>query len=413
MRVDRFLLAATAPLLIATIVGLVALWPSDDVKSDPASIGPPAELVDARVIDVASAPCPDQLPDQAPSICDTARVRVTSGPDKGSERSLDLFRGPGQPSLHGGDPIVLGRVDDAGEVDYYFSDFQRRSPLIWLGLLFAVVVIAIGRLRGFTALVGLVLSFGVLATFVLPAILEGSSPLLVAIVGSSAIMFVLLYMAHGLSAKTTAALLGTLASLALTGALASIFLAATRLTGVVTEELAFLQTSGSQVNVSGLLLAGVIIGSLGVLNDVTVTQASSVWALRNADPTAGAVDLYRSAMAIGRDHIASTVDTLVLAYAGASLPLLLLFTLANRPLGDVLSGGLVAEEIVRSLVGGIGLVASVPITTALAAYVATRDRQVDSDPDWSESAWRESDLGDSDLSDPDTGGLSPDPGSPA
>ena len=222
------------------------------------------------------------------------------------------------------------------------------------------------------ALVGLGLSFVLLIAFVLPALLEGRNALVVAIVASSAIMFLLMYLAHGVSPKTTTALLGTLVSLALTGLLATVFVEVARVANVNTEEASYLQISASQVSLEGILLGGIIIGSLGVLNDVTVTQASAVWALRAADPTAGARALYRRAMAIGRDHIASTVDTLVLAYAGASLPLLLLFTLASRPIGDVVTGGLVAEEIVRTLVGGIGLVASVPVTTGLAALVATR-----------------------------------------
>jgi uncharacterized membrane protein len=176
------------------------------------------------------------------------------------------------------------------------------------------------------------------------------------------------------NAQTTTALLGTLASLGLIGLLASLFVEAAHIVNLGTEEATFLQISASQIDLRGLILGGIIIGSLGVLNDVTVTQASAVWALRAADPAANARLLYRRAMRVGRDHIASTVDTLVLAYAGASLPLLLLFTLANRPVGDVLTGALVAEELVRSLVGSIGLVASVPLTTALSALVATQAR---------------------------------------
>jgi uncharacterized membrane protein len=217
-----------------------------------------------------------------------------------------------------------------------------------------------------------VITFAVLVKFVLPAVLEGRSPLLVAVVGSAAVMFVIMYLAHGVNAQTTTALLGTLASLAIIAVLAGMFVEAARIVNLGTEEATFLQISASQVDLRGLLLGGIIIGSLGVLNDVTVTQASAVWALRAANPVAGAAQLYRSAMRIGRDHIASTVDTLVLAYAGASLPLLLLFVLASRPVGDILTGELIAEEIVRTLVGSIGLVASVPITTALAALVASK-----------------------------------------
>jgi len=196
--------------------------------------------------------------------------------------------------------------------------------------------------------------------------------MLVAIVGSAAVTFVIMYLAHGFNAQTTTALLGTIAALGLIGILAGVFVSAANIFNLGSEEATFLQVSASQVDLRGLLLGGVIIGSLGVLNDVTVTQASAVWQLHAANPAAGIADLYRRAMRVGRDHIASTVDTLVLAYAGASLPLLLLFTLASRPVGDVLTGELVAEEIVRTLVGSIGLVASVPITTGLTAFVAKR-----------------------------------------
>ncbi|HVF14617.1 MAG TPA: YibE/F family protein [Acidimicrobiales bacterium] len=369
--VERLLLTAVVPLLLATVAGLVALWPDGDVVERPGSFGPPVQLVNGTVTTDRVVPCKGS-PIGAGTQCRVATVHLTAGPEKGGTTDLELFEGPGQPRLRPGDRVVLGRAVDRVGVDYYFSDFQRRSPLLWLGLIFAVAVVAVGRLRGLAALVGLGLSFVLLIAFVLPAILEGSNPLLVAIVGSSAIMFVLMYLAHGVNPKTTTALVGTLVSLALTGILAALFVGVARVAEVTTEETAYLQISASQVSLEGILLGGIIIGSLGVLNDVTVTQASAVWALRDSDPKAGALDLYRRAMRIGRDHIASTVDTLVLAYAGASLPLLLLFTLASRPIGDVVTGGLVAQEIVRTLVGGIGLVASVPVTTGLAALVATR-----------------------------------------
>ncbi|MEA2704211.1 MAG: hypothetical protein QOD63_2156 [Actinomycetota bacterium] len=368
--VSRPLLLAVLPPLLATVVGVVALWPGGDL-SRPDYLGPPVQLVDGTVAKDVVVPCQGQAPGLA-ATCRVATVRLTSGPDRDHDTALELPEGPGQPRLRVGDRVVLGRTSDPEGVGYYFSDFQRRTSLIWLGLLFAVAVVAVGRLRGLAALVGLGLSFALLVSFVLPSILQGHDALLVSIVGSSAIMFLLMYMAHGVNDKTTVALLGTLASLVLTGVLAAIFVEATAIAHVTTEETAFLQVSASQVSLQGLLLGSIIIGSLGVLNDVTVTQASAVWALRSANPAWTAVDLYRAAMRIGRDHIASTVDTLVLAYAGASLPLLLLFTLASRPLAEVLTGGLVAEEVVRTLVGSIGLVASVPLTTGLAAVIAAR-----------------------------------------
>jgi uncharacterized membrane protein len=192
-------------------------------------------------------------------------------------------------------------------------------------------------------------------------------------VGSSLIAIVIIYLAHGVSVQTTTALLGTLAALLLTALLAIVFVKATQLTGLASEEGTYLRgVLGTRVNLQGLLLGGIVIGALGVLNDVTVTQAAAVWEIHRADPTATARNLYRSAMRIGRDHIASTVDTLVLAYAGAALPLFVVFTVAGRRLSELVTGEIVAEEVVKTLVGSVGLVASVPMTTALACLLVTR-----------------------------------------
>lgn len=207
---------------------------------------------------------------------------------------------------------------------------------------------------------------------------DRESPVAVALVASAVIIFVVVYVAHGVSARTTTALLGTLGSLALTALLAAVFVSATHLTGLASEETTSLQSAVGDVSLSGLVLAGIVIGSLGVVNDVTVTQASAVSEVHAANPSQSRRRLYSSGMRVGRDHIASTVYTLVLAYAGASLPLLILFSVAGQNLTNVLTGDLVGVEIVRTLVGSIGLVAAVPLTTALAAIVvATSGRSVE------------------------------------
>jgi uncharacterized membrane protein len=365
-RTRVLLLAALVPLVLATIAGLVALWPENRTKSLPGDIGPTADLVNATVTSVTSAPCP-----AAQNICSHVRVRVTSGPDRGDRVQLpELILGADVPGLERGDRVVLGRTEDAtGRAEYYFSDFQRRTPLVWLALIFAAAVVAVGRWRGLAALIGLAITWIVLLWFVLPAILDGESPVAVALVGSGVMMLFALYLTGGFNARTTTALLGTLASLALTGVLASLFVTAAHLTGLSSEEGVYLQTVAGRVDLSGVLLAGIVIGALGALNDVTVTQASAVWALHAVNPALRARELYGRAMRIGRDHIASTVDTLVLAYVGASLPLLIVFTLADRRVGDILTSEVVASEVVRTLVGSIGLVASVPLTTGLAAIV--------------------------------------------
>jgi uncharacterized membrane protein len=246
--------------------------------------------------------------------------------------------------------------------------------------LFAVAVVALGRRSGLFALVGVVLSLGVLLVFVFPALLRGSAPIAVALVGTSVIAFGVLYLAHGVNERTTVALLGTLASLALTAILAVTFAGAARLSGLASEDSTTLLTFAPELDYRGLLLAAVIIGTLGVLDDVTVTQVAAVWELHRADPGQGPRRLYGSAIRIGRDHIASTVNTLILAYAAAALPLMLLFTQSGLALGDVLTTETIAVEVVQTLVGSIGLVASVPLTTALACWLVTLPgRRTDTD----------------------------------
>lgn len=375
----RGLTFAMIPLVLAALVGLAVLWPRGSSPDLATGLESPAELVDGTVRATESGPC-GGVPGLEVPDCLTAEVELTSGPEAGATIFLDVTPGPASVDLQPGDRIVLGHVLDLPpgappEAEYYFADYQRDLPLAVLALLFAAAVIALGRWRGLRALGALCASLAVLVWFVLPAILQGRSPVAVAVVGSAVIMTVALYLSHGFNVRTTAALLGTLASLGLTGLLALIFVGATELTGLASEEAVYLQISSEAVNLQGLILAGIIIGSLGVLDDVTVTQASAVWELRKANRTWGFSQIYRPALRIGRDHIASTVNTLVLAYAGASLPLLVLFTQAERPLVEVAAGEVVATEIVRTLVGSIGLIASVPITTALTAVaVAGRPR---------------------------------------
>jgi uncharacterized membrane protein len=238
----------------------------------------------------------------------------------------------------------------------------------------------VARLRGLLAILGLGFAFVVLLTFMLPALLAGGSPVWVTLVGSSAIMFVVLYLAHGFSARTTTALVGTLSGLALTAVLGAVAVAAARLTGFADENALQLQQYDPTLDFTGLVLAGLVVAGLGVLNDVTITQASAVWQLHELSPELGWRELFARGMAIGRDHIASTIYTVVFAYAGAALPLLLLFEIYQRPFGTVLTGSLVAEEVIRTLVGAIALVAAVPLTTAVGALVATAAATVPSPP---------------------------------
>ncbi|MGI8808390.1 MAG: YibE/F family protein [Acidimicrobiales bacterium] len=376
-RLRRTLTVVVGLFVMATLIGLVVMWPPPTPRDRSAGLGTPVDLVDATVTAAPVVPCRSGLPG-ATLVCRDVTARLDSGPEKGQSTILNITESPDQPTLSAGEKIIVGRAADPGSpVAYYFSDFQRRAPLLVLGLLFALAVVGLARWRGAAALLGLGLSLLVIVRFILPAILAGESALGAAVVGSAVIALVIIYLAHGVSARTTTAVLGTLLALALTAALGALFVATTNLTGLSSEEGTYLRgVLGSSVNLRGMLLAGIVIGGLGVLNDVTVTQASAVWEIYLANPAVTASDLYASAMRVGRDHIASTVDTLVLAYAGAALPLFVIFTVADRRLGDVLTGEIVAQEIVQTLVGSLGLIAAVPITTWLACLLATRSLRV-------------------------------------
>jgi uncharacterized membrane protein len=259
---------------------------------------------------------------------------------------------------------------------YAFADYERRQPMLWLLAGFVGVVLAFGRLRGALSLAGLAASIGVVLLFLIPAILDGRPPLLVALTGSLTVMLVTLLVTHGIGPKSVAAALGTAASLLLTALLAILFTRLAKVTGFSSDEAMLLQGSTDGLSIQGLVIAGMVIAALGVLDDVTVSQASAVLALRRTDPTLPFRRLYREAIDIGRDHVAATVNTLVLAYVGASLPILLVFAVGDTPFADAINGDAISETIVGTLVGSIGLIVAVPLTTAVAAALAVRMRQL-------------------------------------
>ncbi|WP_278266167.1 YibE/F family protein [Nocardia sp. AG03] len=303
--------------------------------------------------------------------CQRSIIEIRSGPDKGSKTLFEIAPGPGQPDLRAGDQIRVVRAEDpSGTTMYAFEDYSRGLPLTLIVLAFVVVICVVARWRGFRALVGLCFAFGVVVMFLLPALLDGKPAIPVALVSGALILYVVLYLAHGVNLRTSSALLGTLASMLVAAALSWLTLEITNLTGLSEEQNTNVATYIQHVSITGLLLAGFIIGSLGVLNDVTITQASAAFELAALDEGASRREVFTAAMRVGRDHIASTVYTLVLAYAGGALPLLLLFSVAGRSITDVLTGDAVAIEIARSAVGGIALALSVPLTTGIAVLLA-------------------------------------------
>ena len=376
----RALLAVVALIAGAAIVGVVALWPSPGVGPG-SGVGPEAgleadladapegevELVPARLLDVTTL----ELGDEDPTLLPGATiVEITAETADGDVVAFEMTDDTGDTFAEGQRVRLAELPTDVGEPTYYIADFQRGPQMVLLAGLFVLAVVGLGRFQGVRALLGLGLSFLVIIGFIVPAILDGSSPVAVALFGALVVMIVTLYLSHGANAKTSAAVVGTAGALLLTVALAAAFVAATSLTGFTDEEARLANFEVGGLSLRGLLLAGIIIGGLGVLDDVTMSQSATVFALRRADPRLGFAGLFRAGLSVGRDHVAATVNTLFLAYAGAALPLLILFTTGVDPLGTVVTSEIVAVEVVRTLVGSIGLVAAVPLTTALAAAVA-------------------------------------------
>ena len=371
----RFAIAVLVAAAAFSLAGMILLWPRHTPAS-PVADSAGATQLDAAVVSVQEVQCPPPPEGTPPGPvvrCGTVIVRLESGPNRGRLVDTDIPAGPGAPSVHPGDQVVLIQTDAAqGGFDYQILDHQRSIQLWILAAVFVLAVVAFGRLRGLAALAGLAVTFAILLVFIVPAILGGSSPVVVAIVGSAAIMLSVLYLTHGFTVPTSVAVLGTLASLTLTGVLSALATAGLHLTGVGSEEDTFLTVAYQHVNMQGLLLAGILIGSLGVLDDVAVTQAVTVDELAAANPNLTAAQLYKAGARVGRAHITSVINTIILAYAGASLPMLLLLTAGQQPLGQVLTTQQMTQEIVRSIVGTLGLIAAVPITTWLAALTARR-----------------------------------------
>jgi uncharacterized membrane protein len=360
-----------AVIAAATVVSMVVLWPGH-VESRVAQ-GLATESERADVTSVRESFCAGFSSQR----CQFVHATIETGAEKGKHITVQLDAGGLDPNVDPGDKIRVAKAPKPPKgapaiagTGYTLYDFERRGPMLWLAGLFVLVVLVFARWRGALSLVGLGISLVIVLLFVVPAILDGKSALLVALVGSFAVAFTTIPLAHGWGPKSLAALLGSLSSLLLTALLAVLFTNLTHLTGLSSEEAIFLQIGAANVSLQGLLLAGMIIGALGVLDDVTVSQASTVMALRKANPGLALRRLAALALDVGRDHVSATVNTLVLAYVGAALPILVLFSAADLGVGEALNLEVVAKEVVATLVGSIGLIAATPITTALAALLA-------------------------------------------
>jgi uncharacterized membrane protein len=383
-RVRLVVAGLLVPLVLAAVIMAIAMWPTGKITSK-------ALLTDqARGQIVSIKPCPDD-----PKDCARATVRITdatAGPT-GQQVPVDLPKGKLAPTFERGEHIMLGvAMKQPLASRYQYVDHDRSLPLLVLAVVFAVAVVALSRWRGVAALGALVVTGLILTKFILPAILKGSDPLLVALVGGTLIMVVALYMTHGINAQTSVALVGTIAALALTAVLGKLFIEGAKITGLSAEGIGSIETYLGRIDLQGLMVAGLVIASLGVLDDVTVTQSAAVWELSAANPAATRSELIGSGLRIGRAHVASVVNTLVLAYAGASLPTLLIFAASAAPATYTVSTEEVAIQVIGGLVGSLGIIAAVPLTTALAALaVGGRSERVPAAPqdyDDREYAWR-------------------------
>ncbi|WKD62129.1 YibE/F-like protein [Corynebacterium ciconiae DSM 44920] len=359
----------TAP---AAAPSAAAAAPPAAAPSNPAAAPPAAPPASA-----GAAGSPTE-PDRT---CTHSIVDLTSGDDAGMRTLLITNNLPGDPELKVGDHIRM-LVNDTpdGGTQYAFSDFQRGTPItVWM-VLTALGIVLIGGWRGMRALVGLGVTLAGIAGFLLPSLLRGGDPLWLSVVTGSLVLFIVIYLVHGLNWKSSAALAGTIAALLIAALLGRYAISTTGIRGLGDEDNLLIQLYLPDVTVPGLMLCGFIIGALGVLNDVTIAQASTVNELYELNPRSTPWEVFTSAMRVGRDHIASMVYTLVLSYTGAALPLLLLLSVADRPLSNTLTSDIMATELMRSAVGALALCLAVPITTAIAAVTVGPTANTENNP---------------------------------
>ncbi|HVN14432.1 MAG TPA: YibE/F family protein [Anaerolineales bacterium] len=307
-------------------------------------------------------------------------VEILQGDYKGQSFQIDYGKNQVRSDnfrFKAGDQVYV-EVDQTptGELRAYYIDYVRSRPLIILLAAFTLSMLIMGRWKGLGSIVALGVSMVMIVMYVIPHILIGEDPVKVSLIGSTILVGVTLYLTYGWNLKTHASVLSILLALMLTGILSVFFVYLTRLTGYGDENTLYLiQFSTVQIDAHGLLLGGMIIGSLGVLDDLVTSQSAAVVEIHDANPSLGFQHTFQKAMRIGEDHVAATVNTLVLAYTGASLPLLLIFTLGNGSFSYFVNSEVLAEEIVRTLVGSMGLIAAVPISTLIATtLIVYKDR---------------------------------------
>lgn len=372
-------------IILAALSGALvpaALWaqvPHDEGAGEAMAKPPTVEYYRAEVVEIIKEGEEKVESITAPQPYQLVKIRLQDGPDKDKEVEINFggeYTITDNQKVKAGEKIVVVKTQNRQGDVYYITDKYRLNSLLWIAALFVLLVIGFGGWKGLTSILGLAVSLSVLIFFIIPRIIEGQNPLAIALLGALIIALVSLYLAHGFNKRTTVALASTLLTLGLATGLAMLFVSLAKLTGLGSEEAFFVQVGPLEtLNLKGLLLGGIIIGALGVLDDITTAQAAVVDELAQANHGLSRRELYRRGLSVGREHIASLVNTLVLAYAGASFPLLLLFTV-NKETGFwvIANGELLSEEIIRTLVGSSALVLAVPISTGLAAYFLNKRR---------------------------------------
>lgn len=345
---------------------------SDEAALDPNSIPaiPQDEFSKAKVVSISEE---GTTTDGLEQPFQKVKLKILTGSEKDKEIEVEhggLFAISAEQKVKVGETVVITKtVGPQGEL-YYITDKYRLEPLLLIGIFFFALVIFFGRLKGVSSLIGLIVSIAILIKFVVPQILAGRDPLFISITGALAIAIITLYMAHGFSKKTSVALISTIITLGIAGIFAVVFVKLTQLSGTGSEEAIFLRMGPiGAIDLKGLLLGGIIIGTLGILDDITTGQTAAVYEIKKANSKLSKMELFRRGSSVGREHIASLINTLALAYAGASFPLLLLFSLGQDiPFWLTLNSEFIVEELVRTLVGSSALILAVPISTFLAAY---------------------------------------------
>jgi uncharacterized membrane protein len=305
-------------------------------------------------------------------------VRILTGPLKDKEFKVidNIIQAPFQLKYKTGDKVIVTvSKSPGGKTGVYISDVDRKPMMLLLFAIFVVFTIAVSRWQGVSSLIGMAISFYVIAAVMIPNIFAGNDPLLMAVFSSLIILPATFYLAHGINRKTNVAVISSFITLVFAGGLAYVFTELTRLTGMTTEEAVFLSatTGTTHIDIKNLLLAGILIGFLAIMDDITISQASVVESLYKSNPKLTFKELFGHAMAVGRDHVASLVNTLVLVYVGASFPLILLFYNTQTSIGLVANQEIIATEIVRTLVGSIGIIAAVPVSTYLACVFVKKN----------------------------------------